>query len=113
MVQQSHLARQAFLDFGKGRHAAGLNFDDYFAYALAKFTGERLLSRGRISKRPTSYLLSKGKSDDTPLRGTNPTDARKRMKPVWAIDRRGVFGSDNPRSPICSTGQPTVRVVIG
>ena len=43
MVQQSHLARQAFLDFGKGRHAAGLNFGDYFAYALAKFTGERLL----------------------------------------------------------------------
>ena len=27
-VEQAHLARQAFLDFGKGRHAAGLNFGD-------------------------------------------------------------------------------------
>ena len=27
-VEQAHLARQAFHDFGKGRHAAGLNFGD-------------------------------------------------------------------------------------
>ena len=30
-VDQAHLARQAFLDFGKGRHPAGLNFGDCFA----------------------------------------------------------------------------------
>ena len=42
-VEQAHVARQAFLDFGKGRHAAGLNFGDCFAYALAKITGEPLL----------------------------------------------------------------------
>ena len=45
-AEQAHLARQAFLDFGKGRHAAGLNFGDCFAYALAKFTGEPLLFKG-------------------------------------------------------------------
>ena len=45
-VEQGHLARQAFLDFGKGRHAAGLNFGDCFAYALAKATGEALLFKG-------------------------------------------------------------------
>jgi ribonuclease VapC len=43
---QLHIARQAFHDFGKGRHAAGLNFGDCFAYALARFTGEPLLFKG-------------------------------------------------------------------
>jgi len=45
-VEQAHLARQAFLDFGKGRHPARLNFGDCFAYALAKATGEPLLFKG-------------------------------------------------------------------
>jgi ribonuclease VapC len=45
-VEQAHLARHAFHDFGKGRHAAGLNFGDCFAYALAKITGEPLLFKG-------------------------------------------------------------------
>ena len=45
-VEQAHIARQAFHDFGKGRHPAGLNFGDCFAYALAKATGEPLLFKG-------------------------------------------------------------------
>ncbi|MFZ5834956.1 MAG: type II toxin-antitoxin system VapC family toxin [Pseudomonadota bacterium] len=45
-VEQAHLARQAFLDYGKGRHAAGLNFGDCFAYALSKATREPLLFKG-------------------------------------------------------------------
>ena len=45
-VDQAHIARQAFHDFGKGRHPADLNFGDCFAYALAKFTGEPLLFKG-------------------------------------------------------------------
>ncbi len=45
-VEHAYLARQAFLDFGKGRHAARLNFGDCFAYALAKSTGEPLLFKG-------------------------------------------------------------------
>ena len=39
-------SRQAYTDFGKGRHPAGLNFGDCFAYALAKVTGEPLLFKG-------------------------------------------------------------------
>jgi len=45
-VDQGELARQAFLDFGKGRHKAGLNFGDCFSYALAKAMGEPLLFKG-------------------------------------------------------------------
>ncbi len=45
-VDQGELARQAFVDFGKGRHKAGLNFGDCFAYALSKATGEPLLFKG-------------------------------------------------------------------
>ena len=50
-VEQAYLARQAFLDFGKGRHPAGLNFGDCFSYALAKVTGEPLLSKGEGFKK--------------------------------------------------------------
>jgi len=45
-VEQAHVARQAFHDFGKGRHPAALNFGDCFAYSLAKVTGEPLLFKG-------------------------------------------------------------------
>jgi ribonuclease VapC len=50
-VEQAHLARQAFHDFGKGRHAAGLSFGDCFAYALAKVAGEPLLFKGEDFKK--------------------------------------------------------------
>jgi ribonuclease VapC len=43
---QALLARQCYSDFGKGRHPAGLNFGDCFAYALAKATGEPILFKG-------------------------------------------------------------------
>jgi ribonuclease VapC len=42
-VEQAKLARHAFGRFGKGRHPAGLNFGDCFAYALAHARGEPLL----------------------------------------------------------------------
>ncbi len=45
-LEQGELAQQAFVDFGKGRHKASLNFGDCFAYALAKSTGEPLLYKG-------------------------------------------------------------------
>lgn len=45
-LEHGELARQAFLDFGKGRHKAALNFGDCFAYALARATGEPLLFKG-------------------------------------------------------------------
>ncbi len=45
-LEQGQLARQAFLDYGKGRHPAGLNFGDCFAYALSRATGQPLLFKG-------------------------------------------------------------------
>jgi ribonuclease VapC len=39
-------ARRAYRRFGKGRHAAGLNFGDLLAYALARTSGEPLLFKG-------------------------------------------------------------------
>jgi ribonuclease VapC len=46
-IDQVSLARQAFLNFGKGRgHPARLNFGDCFSYALAKHLDEPLLFKG-------------------------------------------------------------------
>ena len=50
-VEHAHAARQAFHDFGRGRHPAALNFGDCFAYALAKVTGEPLLFKGADFKK--------------------------------------------------------------
>ena len=44
--EQAYVARDAFRHYGKGRHRAGLNFGDCFAYALAKTFGEPLLCKG-------------------------------------------------------------------
>ena len=45
--EQAHIARQAFIDFGKGRHSAGLNYGDCFSYALSKAAREPLLFKGK------------------------------------------------------------------
>lgn len=45
-VAQLHLARAGFIAYGKGRHPAGLNFGDCFAYALAKNRDAPLLFVG-------------------------------------------------------------------
>lgn len=47
-VTEDHaeLARGAYRRFGKGRHPAGLNFGDCFAYALAVALDEPLLFVG-------------------------------------------------------------------
>ena len=42
----AELAREAFRRYGKGRHPAGLNYGDVFAYSLAKARGEPLLFSG-------------------------------------------------------------------
>jgi ribonuclease VapC len=44
--EQAEAARDAFKRFGKGRHRAGLNYGDCFAYALAIEKGEPLLCKG-------------------------------------------------------------------
>lgn len=43
---QAELARRAWRLFGKGRHAAGLNYGDCFAYALAVSLDDNLLFKG-------------------------------------------------------------------
>ena len=45
-LEQAHVARRAYSRYGKGRHAAALNFGDCFAYALATVLGEPLLFKG-------------------------------------------------------------------
>jgi ribonuclease VapC len=45
-TEHAWLACEAFRTYGRGRHPAGLNFGDCFAYALAKATGEPLLFKG-------------------------------------------------------------------
>jgi ribonuclease VapC len=45
-LEQANAARRAFGRFGKGRHPAGLNYGDCFAYALAAVRGEPLLYKG-------------------------------------------------------------------
>jgi len=44
--EQGEAARRAFRQYGKGRHLAGLNFGDCFAYALARLKNEPLLFKG-------------------------------------------------------------------
>jgi ribonuclease VapC len=44
--RQAYIARDAYSVYGKGRHAAGLNFGDCFSYALAKELDEPLLFKG-------------------------------------------------------------------
>ena len=44
--EQLVLARDAFRRYGRGRHAAALNFGDCFSYALSIARGEPLLFKG-------------------------------------------------------------------
>lgn len=45
-AEHAALARDAWRRFGKGRHPAGLNLGDCFAYALARSRNEPLLFKG-------------------------------------------------------------------
>lgn len=45
-LPMAQLAADAFARFGKGRHAAGLNYGDCLAYALARSRGVPLLYKG-------------------------------------------------------------------
>jgi ribonuclease VapC len=44
--EQAEIARIAWRRYGKGRHPAGLNYGDCFAYALTKTSGSPLLFKG-------------------------------------------------------------------
>ena len=45
-AEQVDAARRAWRRYGKGRHAAALNYGDCFSYALALTRGEPLLFKG-------------------------------------------------------------------
>jgi len=45
-AEQAAEARRAWRRYGRGRHAAGLNYGDLFSYALTRTTGEPLLFKG-------------------------------------------------------------------
>lgn len=45
-ADQTKIAAKAYSKYGKGRHIAGLNFGDCFAYALSQFKREPLLFKG-------------------------------------------------------------------
>jgi ribonuclease VapC len=45
-AEQVEIAREAWRNFGKGRHPAGLNIGDCCSYALSKHSGEPLLFKG-------------------------------------------------------------------
>jgi ribonuclease VapC len=49
-AEQAALALEAYQRFGKGRHRAGLNFGDCFAYALCKRRANRCCSKARFSQ---------------------------------------------------------------
>lgn len=51
--EQVRIAREAYRDFGKGRHRAGLNFGDCFAYALARASMNPCRSKAATSVIPT------------------------------------------------------------
>jgi ribonuclease VapC len=57
-LEQGEIARDAFRRFGKGRHAAGLNFGDCFSYALAMSTGEPLLFKGTDFHKTDAALVT-------------------------------------------------------
>ena len=44
--EQAEIAADAYYRYGKGRHAAGLNYGDCFTYALAMQKDEPLLFKG-------------------------------------------------------------------
>lgn len=55
--EQLSVARQAWRKYGKGRHPAGLNFCDCFAYALSKISTEPLLAKGSDFQKTDLQLL--------------------------------------------------------
>ena len=91
-MEQAHLARQAFHDFGKGRHAAGLNFGDCFAHALAMVAGEPLLFKGEGFKRTdiASALMTPAPSTLS-LPGVSPAAlaSARRSSPVGSARPSG------------------------
>ena len=63
-AEQADLALEAYQQFGKGRHPAGLNFGDCFAYALCKATGQPLLFKGQDFSQTDIATVPRRRSED-------------------------------------------------
>ena len=62
--EQADLALEAYQRYGKGRHPAGLNFGDCFAYALCKATGQPLLFKGQDFSQTDIPTVPRRRSED-------------------------------------------------
>jgi len=63
-AEQADLALEAYQQFGKGRHPAGLNFGDCFAYALCQATGQPLLFKGQDFSQTDIAPVPRRRSED-------------------------------------------------
>jgi ribonuclease VapC len=63
-AEQAELALEAYHRYGKGRHRAGLNFGDCFAYALCQATGQPLLFKGRDFSQTDIATVPRRRSED-------------------------------------------------
>jgi ribonuclease VapC len=68
---QAEIARIAWRRFGEGRHPAGLNYGDCFAYALAKTRDLPLLFQGDDFSRTDIDVASLLSSSTRPETGAN------------------------------------------
>lgn len=75
-LEQGKAARRAFSRFGKGRHPAGLNYGDCFAYALATQLGEPLLFKGDDFGKTdiTAASASSSRRAEAPLAADRPPE---------------------------------------
>ncbi len=72
--EQAEVAREALRRFGRGRHPAGLNYGDAFAYALAVVSSQALLFKG--DRRPRRQLSIRPRP--TPSRPAGPASPAPR-----------------------------------
>jgi uncharacterized protein with PIN domain len=73
--EQAELGRHAYRAFGKGRHPAGLNYGDCFAYALSKQSGEPLLYKGEdFTKTDVRAAIAAEAGDAPSHRGQIPLE---------------------------------------
>ena len=63
-AEQAELALEAYQRYGKGRHRAGLNFGDCFAYALCKAMGQPLLFKGQDFSQTDIATVLRRRSED-------------------------------------------------
>lgn len=61
-AEQARAARTAYNRYGKGRHPAGLDFGDCFAYALSRVLGEPLLFKGYDFARTDIIVANRGQT---------------------------------------------------